>query len=285
LRLNKGMTASEKTSIAHFLDLAADMVRDGYRSGEREYLFADDPAVPEAASVSAPLPAPLSRPQEMSAAEPAVPYGTENCADSLEKIDSEVHTCTSCALCGGRTCAVPGEGAARPLVMVIGEGPGAEEDASGRPFVGPAGQLLDKMLASIGLSREQNCFLANVVKCRPPNNRDPLPEETAACALFLERQIRLLRPRFILCAGRVAAQTLLKTGESVGKLRGRFAEFSLSGGSSVSGGSSAGSEISIPLLATYHPSALLRNEELKRPAWEDLKILRTKLPNNLIGES
>jgi DNA polymerase len=148
--------------------------------------------------------------------------------------------------------------------MVIGEGPGADEDATGRPFVGRAGQLLDKMLASIGLSRESNCFIANVIKCRPPGNRDPQPDETAACASFLARQIQLLQPRFILCAGRIAAQTLLNTSTPIGKLRGKFTDFQ------------AG-DTTIPFLPTYHPSALLRNEELKRPAWEDLKLLRAAI--------
>jgi DNA polymerase len=148
--------------------------------------------------------------------------------------------------------------------MVIGEGPGAEEDAQGRPFVGRAGQLLDKMLISIDLSRNTNCFIANVVKCRPPNNRDPYPEETSSCARFLERQITLLNPKFILVAGRVAAQTLLKTTEPIGKLRGKFKELTV--------GNTA-----YPLMITYHPAALLRNEELKRPAWEDLKLLRLRI--------
>jgi DNA polymerase len=152
----------------------------------------------------------------------------------------------------------------QPLVMVIGEGPGRDEDEQGRPFVGRAGQLLDKMLGSIGLSRNSNCFIANVVKCRPPNNRDPYPEETASCAHFLERQIKALKPKFILIAGRVAAQTLLKTTEPIGKIRGKFSEFETDSGA-------------IPLLITYHPAALLRNEDLKRPAWEDLKLLRSKL--------
>jgi DNA polymerase len=130
------------------------------------------------------------------------------------------------------------------------------------------------MLASIELSRNTNCFIANVVKCRPPNNRDPLPEETAACASFLERQIQVLKPRFILCAGRIAAQTLLKTDEPVGKLRGSFKTFRAGG-------------CDIPLLVTYHPSALLRNEELKRPAWEDLKTLKAAIANQsaIIGRS
>jgi DNA polymerase len=147
--------------------------------------------------------------------------------------------------------------------MVIGEGPGADEDAAGRPFVGRAGKLLDDMLASrgqIGLYRDKNCFIANVVKCRPPENRDPLPEETAACAPFLARQIALLKPLLILAVGRISAQTLLKTGEGIGKLRGRFYDYE-----------------GVPLLPTYHPSALLRSPELKRPVWEDLKKLRTKL--------
>jgi DNA polymerase len=145
--------------------------------------------------------------------------------------------------------------------MVVGEGPGADEDASGRPFVGKAGQLLDKMLASIGLSRETNCFIANVIKCRPPGNRDPEPDEITACAQFLERQIHLLNPRFILCAGRVAAHTLLKTVETIGKIRGQIRSYNTG----------------IPLIATYHPSALLQHEDWKRPAWEDLKLLRSAL--------
>jgi DNA polymerase len=123
------------------------------------------------------------------------------------------------------------------------------------------------MLASIGLFRDKNCFIANAVKCRPPGNRDPLPEESAACLPFLEAQIRLLRPRVILSAGRVATGLLLQTGEGIGRLRGRFAEYRLPG---------AG-EAPVPLLPTYHPSALLRDESLKRPAWEDLKTLRARL--------
>jgi DNA polymerase len=122
------------------------------------------------------------------------------------------------------------------------------------------------MLAAIGLSREYNCFIANMVKCRPPGNRDPLPEESAACAPFLARQIALLEPRVILAAGRVAAQVLLNTAEPIGRLRGRFAEYI-----------PAGSGEAIPLLPTYHPSAILHDGDLKRPAWEDLKTLRSVL--------
>jgi DNA polymerase len=121
------------------------------------------------------------------------------------------------------------------------------------------------MLASIGLYRNKNCFIANVVKCRPPNNRNPLPEEIAACASFLNRQIALLAPRAILCVGRVSTGALLHTAEGIGKLRGSFAEYR-----DITGRA-------IPLLPTYHPSALLRDESLKRPAWEDLKRFMTKL--------
>jgi DNA polymerase len=156
--------------------------------------------------------------------------------------------------------------------MVIGEAPGADEDAQGRPFVGPAGRLLDRMLAAIGLSRETNCFIANILKCRPPNNRDPEPDERAACISHLEHQILLLKPQAILCAGRVSAQTLLQTPASMASLRnGRRWEYTLS---------KNGVETSIPLFATYHPSALLRNEGWKRPAWEDLKAFREFLDSS-----
>jgi DNA polymerase len=130
------------------------------------------------------------------------------------------------------------------------------------------------MLAAIGLRREENCFIANVVKCRPPENRDPSPTEALACTPFLNRQIACLRPRIIFCVGKVAANLLLGTIEpvSIGSLRGRFFEYVVPG----AGGAAQG-PCSIPLLASYHPSALLRNEDLKRPAWEDLKLLRSKL--------
>jgi DNA polymerase len=230
------MTASQKQKAALFLDLAGDFLGSGYHGAQREYDFTDG----EAGEI------------------------TNTGSESIEKIAEEIRNCRACKLGETRTNAAPGEGAERPLVMVIGEGPGADEDAQGRPFVGKAGQLLDKMLASIDFSRNSNCFIANVIKCRPPNHRDPYPEETVACAHFLERQINLLRPKFILVVGRVAAQALLKTSEPIGKLRGDISELTVKG-------------IAYPLLVTYHPAALLRNEELKRPAWEDLKLLRSKL--------
>jgi len=239
------MTAAEKKSLAGFLDITADFLSSGYRTKANNYDFTDD---------------------VLTNASPEVSLKTE----SIEQIADEIIQCKNCPLGMTRKNAAPGEGSLKPLVMVIGEGPGAEEDAQGRPFVGRAGQLLDKMLASINLSRNSNCFIANVVKCRPPNNRDPYPEETAACAHFLERQIILLKPRFILAAGRIAAQTLLKTTEPIGKLRGKFTELT------------AGN-MTLPFIATYHPAALLRNEDLKRPAWEDLKLLRSMLDKEKTG--
>jgi DNA polymerase len=242
------MNAEDKEKIAHFLDITGDSLRDGYRRLRGPYDFSggSEAAVPgEADGGAGPSPFLAGFPAE---------------ADTLETVAAEIRRCTACPLCNGRTQAVPGEGAGRPLVLVVGEGPDADEDVSGRPFVGKAGQLLDRMLAAVALSRAANCFIANTVKCRPPGNREPLPEETAACAPFLARQISLLRPRAILTVGRTAAQALLDTEASLGSLRGRLAEYR-----------------GIPLLPTYHPSALLRDESKKRPAWEDLKVLRAKL--------
>ncbi|MDR2597577.1 MAG: uracil-DNA glycosylase [Treponema sp.] len=246
------MTAVEKKSIACFLDITSDFLSSGYKTKVNDCSFTDD--------VSSTASSEISLPQDRVSCN----------TDSIEQIADEIRLCKNCPLGMTRKNAAPGEGSLQPLVMVIGEGPGAEEDAQGRPFVGRAGQLLDKMLEAINLSRNSNCFIANVVKCRPPNNRDPYPEETAACAHFLERQITILKPRFILAAGRVAAQTLLKTTESIGKLRGKFTELT------------AGN-ITLPFIATYHPAALLRNEDLKRPAWEDLKLLRSMLDKDKTG--
>lgn len=186
---------------------------------------------------------------------------------SMQEIYTAVAQCSACVLGQTRTHPVAGEGPEELSrltnsveVMVIGEGPGADEDRQGRPFVGRAGQLLDKMLEAIQLSRKTNCYITNVVKCRPPQNRDPAPEERSCCAAFLDAQIRLLRPKMILVMGRIAAQHLLQTSDGIGKLRGRFFDYQ-----------------GIPLMPTYHPSALLRDESLKRPAWEDLKRFRARL--------
>ena len=257
------MTAQEKTTLAEFLDLAGDYLSSGHRRTRGEYAFTDDPPQNPAPGAAAKI-----DPETENAGLPLVymvEEPDEGGGNSLDAISKKIQACKNCGLAGGCTQAVPGEGVSNPLVMVIGEGPGADEDRLGRPFVGKAGQLLDRMLASIELSREKNCFIANMVKCRPPGNRDPAPEEIAACYPYLEQQILLLRPRVILCAGRIAAQHLLKTSQGINALRGTFAELSV------------GDDLTIPVLPIFHPSAILRDPDNRRPAWEDLKLLRTKL--------
>lgn len=180
--------------------------------------------------------------------------------ETLASIAADVAGCRLCRLCEGRTTTVPGEGVPKPAVMVIGEGPGAAEDRSGRPFVGPAGRYLDKWLAAIELDRGRNCFIANVVKCRPPGNRDPDPDEVATCMPYLARQIDLLRPRALLAVGRVAANHLLGVTRTLADHRsGRYEHRGLA------------------LFVTYHPSAVLRDPSLRAPVWEDLKKLRAFL--------
>jgi DNA polymerase len=254
------MTAEEKVSLAHFLDTTVDFLRDGYRLPRGEYRFTDDAKkAPGAFSLN-----------ETGGPSLSADFPDDRTPDSMEAVAAEIGECTRCPLHSGRTCAVPGEGAERPLVMIIGDSPGAEEDAAGRPFVGEAGRLLDRMLTAVGLSREKNCFIADAVKCRLPD-RDPLPEEIAPCASFLIRQIALLKPRTILCVGKAAAQALLGVtaggfaGNSMGSLRGQFTPYRVNE-----------REI-IPLLSTYHPGDILRDESYKRPAWEDLKTLRKRL--------
>jgi DNA polymerase len=243
--------AEDKNRLVQILNLIEDYLGDGYMRPPAACTFTGGPDRSETA-----IPAEPAGFRESPAGNPE----SSPREDSLDRIAGEIGLCTGCPLHATRNKAVPGEGVNRPLALVIGEGPGADEDASGRPFVGKAGRLLDKMLASIGLFREKNCFIANVVKCRPPGNRDPLPGETLACSPFLTRQIALLRPRAILSVGRVSTGLLLNTGAGIGKLRGHFADYQ-----------------GTPLLPTYHPSALLRDESLKRPAWEDLKTFRAKL--------
>lgn len=184
-----------------------------------------------------------------------IPVGTEQ---TMEAIAQKVARCSRCVLAKTRKNTVPGFGSLQPLVMVIGEGPGADEDETGLPFVGAAGKLLDKMLEAICLSRHTNCFIGNIVKCRPPHNRDPAPEEREACASFLHAQIHVLKPKMILAVGRIAAQNLLETSEGIGKLHGRFFTYK-----------------DIPLMATYHPSALLRDASFKKAGVGRLKTVQS----------
>ena len=224
------------------LNLVEDYLQAGFRRSHPEI------QVTAAASGEAPS---LRQPDPTSAGQPP--------ADSIEAIAREVSQCTRCGLSAGRTLTVPGEGSLEPPILFVGEGPGAEEDRAGRPFVGAAGRYLDKWISAMGLERS-SLFIANCVKCRPPGNREPHPEEIAACLPYLERQIAILKPKAICCLGRTAAHTLLASSASLAELRGTLYH---------RGG--------IPLVVTYHPSAVLRDQSLRKPVWEDLKVVQRLL--------
>lgn len=183
--------------------------------------------------------------------EPAVATG------AWETLAAEVSRCTRCALHATRTQTVFGVGRRDAELLVIGEAPGAEEDRQGEPFVGRAGQLLNAMLRAIGLERSE-CYIANILKCRPPSNRDPRPEESATCTPYLDRQIALIEPRVILAVGRIAAQWLLQSDQTIGRLRGRVHVYGKSG---------------TPLVVTYHPAYLLRSPLAKSKSWQDLCLV------------
>jgi len=178
-----------------------------------------------------------------------------------ERLSRAVTGCRACELCETRTQTVFGVGNLNADLMVIGEAPGAEEDRQGEPFVGRAGQLLNLMLQAIGLRRDQ-VYIANILKCRPPGNRDPRPGEALQCEPYLLRQIALVRPRALLSVGRISAQNLLKTDTPIGRLRGRWRDF----------GPDA-----VPLMVTYHPAYLLRSPGQKSKAWQDLLQIARRL--------
>ncbi len=178
-----------------------------------------------------------------------------------EELTAEARQCQACGLCATRTQVVFGVGDPRADWLIVGEAPGADEDRQGEPFVGRAGKLLNPMLQAIGLQREQ-VYIANILKCRPPDNREPTPAEAASCRPFLDRQIELIRPRIILAVGRIAAQNLLATDTQIGKLRGRVHRYG---------------PARIPLVVIYHPAYLLRSPREKRKAWDDLRLARRAL--------
>jgi DNA polymerase len=177
---------------------------------------------------------------------------------SWDELADRVRVCTQCVLHKTRTQTVFGVGKRNADLMIIGEAPGADEDRQGEPFVGRAGQLLNAMLRAIGLGRDA-VFIANILKCRPPNNRDPAPEETACCTPYLERQIALVAPRAVLAVGRIAAQHLLQSDQAIGRLRGKVLNFGAK---------------QIPIVATYHPAYLLRSPLAKSKAWQDLVLVK-----------
>jgi len=188
-------------------------------------------------------------------------------ARELETLAGEVRQCRLCGLGSSRTNAVPGEGHPRARIMFIGEAPGADEDAQGRPFVGRAGQLLDKIIAACGLRREE-VFIGNILKCRPPDNREPRPDEIINCLPYLQRQIEAITPDVIVALGAHAAKTLLNTPKSIGHLRGQFHQYCAGIGRPP-----------VKLMPTFHPAYLLRNysEENRRYVWEDMKKVLTEL--------
>jgi len=180
---------------------------------------------------------------------------TQALPENLDEIRVDLGECTRCRLHSDRTHIVFGEGNPSARVVLVGEGPGRDEDRLGRPFVGAAGKLLDRIIAAMGWRREE-VYICNVIKCRPPNNRDPLQEEIESCGPFLRRQLRAIRPQAILAVGSFAAQFLLSSQQPISKLRNRVHQFE-----------------GIPVVPTYHPAYLLRNPLQKRQAWKDVQLL------------
>ncbi len=222
-----------------------------------DILFSRAPAAP------APAPAPARAPAALQPTPGSRAVGVETMDWSA--LRAAVDGCTACKLCSGRTRTVFGVGHERAHWMIVGEAPGEQEDRQGEPFVGKSGMLLDNMLRAVGLTRgeappERQVFIANTVKCRPPGNRNPEPAELAQCEPFLIRQIALVQPRIILAMGRFAVQSLLRSDEPIGRLRGRVHRYQ-----------------GVPLVVTYHPAYLLRNPEDKARAWDDLCLAREVL--------
>jgi DNA polymerase len=256
------VTPDQRAALRFFHDLGFEEVRRPATAAPkvesriaRERQDRAEAARPEGAPTSA-----------RSAAQPAT--ATEDAAaakdpvarsEALGLVRQEALACVACRLCEGRTNVVFGSGNPDAELMFVGEGPGANEDLQGLPFVGAAGELLTRIIQAIDLRRE-DVYIANVVKCRPPNNRDPQPDEVAACIGFLRRQVHLVRPRLLVALGRIAAQTMLSCTTPVGRLRGTWHRFE-----------------GVPLRVTYHPAALLRSSDLKRPTWDDMQVVRERL--------
>jgi DNA polymerase len=216
-----------------------------------------DPAKANPRKASAPVASVAAAPVHEAPAPPApVDEETAGRIAELAALAGVAGACTRCRLAEGRAKVVFGSGNPTAELMFVGEGPGADEDRQGLPFVGAAGELLTRIIQAIEMTREE-VYIANVVKCRPPGNRDPQPDEVAACRGYLDKQIALVRPRVLVALGKVAAQALLGNDAPIGRMRGQWYQ--------VQG---------IPTMVTYHPAALLRNQALKRPTWEDMQQVR-----------
>lgn len=214
---------------------------------------------------SGPPPRPAPKAEAEAPPPPPVPVAEAIRNASLDEMREQVVACSACGLCKGRRNAVFGHGGQPTRWLVVGEAPGEQEDRQGQPFVGRSGQLLDAMLSSVDMSRERDVFITNVIKCRPPGNRNPKPEEIAACSPYLMRQIALLKPERILVLGRFAAQTLLGTDATIGSLRGRIHQLKTDEG------------LEIPVVVSYHPAYLLRSPSEKARAWQDLRLAVAQL--------
>ena len=252
-----------KKADSHIMGFTSDAFKGEVSFDDDKVSVSPSPVVPEPVEGAEHIERSANTSASTSSAPAEIQTTTENTETSgltLQDLYTKISRCTKCPLARTRNNVVPGEGVENPDVLVIGEGPGYDEDMSGRPFVGKAGVLLDKMLAAIQLDRNKNCYIANIVKCRPPNNRDPEPEEQSTCFAFLQAQIHILKPKMILCMGRIAGHKMLETQEALNKLRGQIFDYN-----------------GIPLMITYHPSALLRDQSLKAPAWQDLKQFKAKL--------
>ena len=222
-----------------------------------------EPTAASTALSSARAPAPVARPARVTAPVALTPQGDRPAGiESMdwETLEAAVAGCQACGLCERRRNTVFGVGDQQADWLIVGEAPGEQEDLQGEPFVGAAGKLLDNMLRAIGQSRQDNVYIANVLKCRPPGNRNPEPAEVAQCEPFLRRQVALLQPRIILAMGRFAVQSLLGTTEPIGKLRGRIYDYQ-----------------GVPVVVTYHPAYLLRNLPDKAKAWADLCLAMNTL--------
>ena len=239
----RGVRCSQQT----WQDFSADEVRNAVA----EVLPQEEPLRVDIAQKQEILP-------EIVAEAMIQPYKCQELPSDWGALRNMALNCRNCRLASGRTNVVFGEGAENARLMFIGEGPGADEDATGRPFVGAAGQLLDKMIAAMHLKREE-VYIANIVKCRPPGNRMPNDEEATACMGYLERQIQLIKPEVIVLLGGTAVHFLLNL-DGITRLRGRWHEYN-----------------NIPVMPTFHPAFLLRNPEAKREAWNDLKMVMAKL--------
>jgi uracil-DNA glycosylase len=247
----RGILVHERELFGDFLLLEPGLRRDTMKTGPKQVrqTATDEPALFESPAQARP---PLTDEA----------WGS---AESLTALHDAICLCVKCPLGHTRTKFVFGTGNPAATLMVIGEAPGADEDAQGEPFVGRAGQLLNKILEAIGFKRE-DVYICNILKCRPPGNRKPLGEEVDLCIPYLRKQIALVKPRVILALGLTAAENLLSTTESLGRLRGKVMQYE-----------------GTPLMVTYHPAALLRNPNWKRPTWEDVQALR-KLHDELVAK-